>query len=147
MIGPDDPILLDMLRKHEDERMFAYDDETGMTVKCDGSARLTIGVGRNLQDNGLTKDEITYLLMNDTRRAYAEAVQFHWFEELSDNRQRVVVDMLFNLGRKRFGTFVKMIAALERQDFQNAVHEMMNSKWRQQVKTRADTLMEMMRQG
>ena len=62
-------------------------------------------------------------------------------------RKRVVVDMVFNLGKTRFLKFKDTIAALEKEDFDTAAKEMTDSKWCKQVKTRCTTLVGMMKSG
>jgi len=66
---------------------------------------------------------------------------------LSEVRQRVVADMVFNLGLPRFAQFKNMIAAIEAEDFVQASNEMMDSRWAQQVGLRASRLAEMMETG
>ena len=62
-------------------------------------------------------------------------------------RQRVYVNMTFNLGSTRLALFKKMHAAVEAKDWEKAAEEMLDSKWATQVKGRADRLAEMMRSG
>ena len=49
-------LLRDLLERHEGRRAFPYLDTVG---------KLTIGVGRNLSDRGLSEDEIDLLLASD----------------------------------------------------------------------------------
>jgi len=65
---------------------------------------------------------------------------FGYFERLSEVRRLVVVDMRFNLGPGGFRKFVKMHAALYRQDYKRAAYEMRHSLWYRQVKSRAERL-------
>src|SRR5687767_6324235 len=63
------------------------------------AGKLTIGVGRNLDDVGLSLDEVNILLANDIHRAEVAAMDvFPNFLELSDNRKAVLVNMAFNMG-------------------------------------------------
>ena len=65
--------------------------------------KTTIGVGRNIQEIGITEDEARYLLDNDILRVCKELDDtIHWWRDLSDVRQRVLIDMVFNLGITRF---------------------------------------------
>ena len=81
--------LLDQLIRHEGLRLKPY--------RCT-AGKLTIGVGRNLDDNGITRKEAQSLLANDVNRAEAEVMrivpQFHALDEV---RQAVLIDMLFNV--------------------------------------------------
>jgi len=69
-----------------------------------------------------------------------------FFDALSVNRQNVLIDMAYNMGITGLLKFRKMLAALERGDYEAAAKEMKNSFWAEQVKDRAKTLIEMMRE-
>ena len=111
------------------------------------AGKLTIGVGRNLDDKGISKEEALFLLANDIEDAIKDLSNFDWFEGLDPVRKKVVIDMRYNLGPTRFRQFKRMIAALAAGDYKAAAAEMVNSKWYYQVGTRARRLMEMMRTG
>lgn len=127
-----------MLLRHEGLRTRPYLDTKG---------KLTIGVGRNLDDMGITEDEAMYLLRNDIELHRRELGRFPWFAGLNDTRQAVLIDMHFNLGATRFNTFRQMIEALERGDYISAAGEMRNSRWAAQVGNRAEELSTMMMRG
>lgn len=128
--------LFKQLRMHEGVEKFPY--------KCT-AGYLTIGVGRNIEERGLLDDEIDFLLDNDIEVVLNEvSVTFDWFFNLTEVRQRVVADMIFNLGLPRFKQFKNMIAALEEGDWSEAANQMMDSKWAKQVGARAERLRDMM---
>lgn len=136
---PTDPALRSMLMKHEGVRAKPYRDTVG---------KLSIGVGRNLDDVGLRPDEIDYLLRNDTAQAINDArFLCDDFDALSPNRQRVLVSLCFNIGRSRAAGFRRLWAAIERGDFDAAAAELLDSKWARQVGKRAEELADMMRRG
>ena len=108
---------------------------------------LTIGVGRNLETKGLSKEEALFLLRNDIREVTKQLEQYPWFTKLDPVRQKVLIDMAFNLGVTGLLSFKRMIAALERGDYETAANEMLDSLWYQQVGKRAERLVEMMRTG
>jgi lysozyme len=111
--------LKSLLIKHEGIKLKAYQDTKGIW---------TIGVGRNLQDVGLTKDEALYLLDNDIKRIVNDCLQeFPWFSELSENRQYAIIDIVFNCGLAGFKQFKRCIAAIERDDWASAAMEIMDS--------------------
>ena len=117
----------------------------------DSEGYLTIGVGRlidRVKGGRLSEDEIEYLLENDIDKIINQAIrEFAWFSDLSDVRQEVVLNMIFNLGLVGFKGFRNMIAALERHDWVDASREMLDSKWSSQVGQRAIRLSEAMRTG
>lgn len=148
--------LRDQLSKHEGRRRFVYDDATGKPVAIGSQIRgkLTIGVGRNLEDKGLDDAEIDFLLDNDITDAIRDAQTLRWFESLDCVRQAVVVELIFNMGLPRLLGFKKMLAAMAEQRWPHAAAELADSKWQKQVdpvlgdgKGRADTLIHMIRTG
>lgn len=129
----------ELIKKHEGLVLFPY--------LCT-SKKITIGYGRNLQDGGITPQEAELLLNNDLKNTVNEIVsEFTWFEGLNDDRQSVVINMVFNLGMPRFKGFKKLIEALEERDFDTAYEEMLNSKWAAQVGDRAIELADAMQHG
>lgn len=131
--------LKQLLIAHEGLRLKPYRDTVGI---------LTIGVGRNLEASGITEKEAMFLLDNDIARVVGYCREaFPWFNGLCDTRQNVVCSMVFNLGAAGFSKFQKMIAAIERKDFEAAANEMLCSRWSGQVGARATELSEMMRSG
>lgn len=110
--------------------------------------KLTIGVGRNLDDVGLRADEIDYLLENDINEAEKTARSlFGNFDSLSENRQAVLTNMAFNLGLHGLAAFVKFRKAVEGGEFDLAAKEMLDSMWSKQVGNRAVRLAVQMRNG
>lgn len=131
--------LRDLLIKHEGIKGKMYFDTEGVA---------TIGVGRNLEEVGVSYDEAMVMLENDIKRVlYACWHEFRWFADLTEERQHVVASMVFNLGLEGFKKFKKMIAAIERDDFTEAACQMVDSKWAAQVKGRAVELAVMMKGG
>lgn len=117
-----------MLIRHEGLRLKPY--------KCT-AGKLTIGVGRNLDDNGITEAEARMMLNYDIEMSRAPLLKLKWFTELNTPRQDAVINMVFNLGFPRFMKFKKTIAYLEAKDYENAAVEMLNSTWAKQVGDRA----------
>jgi lysozyme len=76
-------------------------DHEGLELKpyqCTAD-KLTIGVGRNIEDRGITEDEARYLLKNDIKIVEDELLEKKpVVAGLDAVRQRVLVDMGFNLG-------------------------------------------------
>ena len=67
------------------------------------------------------------------------------FDMLPDSVRKIVGNMCFNLGRKRFGGFKKMLEAIEDRDWERAADEMLDSKWARQLPARSDRLISRMR--
>ena len=131
------------------EKMLIFDEGLRLKPYIDTVGKITIGVGRNLDDVGISKDEALYLLNNDIKRAKEDVKKVfgELFDELDSVRQAVLIDMMFNLGLPRFLTFKKFIQAVKEKDFIKASQEMLDSKWANQVKDRAKRLSFMMKTG
>ena len=131
--------LKEELIRDEGLRLKPYRDTVG---------KLTIGVGRNLDDVGITKDEAMHLLECDIRRVKGDLDRaMPWWRELDEVRQRVIVNMAFNLGIARLMGFKNMLDAMRAGNYRDAAKEMLNSKWATQVGERAPRLAAMMRDG
>jgi lysozyme len=131
--------LRSMLVLHEGLRLKPY--------KCT-AGKLTIGVGRNLDDNGITQAEAFHLLENDIIAVEDDLDRtWPWWRQMTDARQQVLADMAFNLGITRLGGFVNTLAAMKRGDYEAAADGMLASLWASQVGRRAQRLAKMMREG
>lgn len=131
--------LIQQLRRHEGERLKPY--------RCT-AGKLTIGVGRNLDDRGITAEESAYLLSNDIDRVWTELqARIPWVTGLSDVRQRVLLDMAFNLGTDGLMKFRNTLARVEAGNYQKAGEMMLDSLWAKQVGMRAQRLSRMMQTG
>lgn len=131
--------LAEELRRDEGLRLKPYRDTVG---------KLTLGYGRNLDDRGITRAEAEILLMGDIAATIAAVEQaLPWFPRLDGVRQRVLVNMAFNLGTAGLLKFRRMLAACEHGRYDEAADEMQASVWAQQVPTRAARLIAMMRTG
>ena len=127
------------LRLHEGERLKPY--------RCT-AGKLTIGVGRNLEDRGISREESAMLLANDIAREERELLRaLPWVAKLDEVRQRVLLDMSFNLGLVGLLNFKNTLATIQAGDYQRAAAMMLDSKWARQVGQRAERLSRMMATG
>lgn len=102
------------------------------------AGKLTIGIGRNLEDKGLSNSEVMYLFNNDLQDTQdsAESI-FEDFSQYTIEEQTVILDMLFNLGTTRFKTFKKFIRAIKERDLKEAARQIEQSAYFRQVPNRA----------
>lgn len=129
----------DELIKHEGMKLRLYKCPTG---------KWTIGVGRNLEDNGISEEEAIYLMRNDISRCRRELENLDWFNNLDKIRQDVLIELCFNMGLTRLLGFKKMIKALKEHNYDLAAKELFDSNWRMQVGgVRATTMIYRMRNG
>lgn len=127
------------LRRDEGEKLKMYLDSEGIA---------TIGVGHNLKDKPISQRASRIILEDDLTDVLTDLDRsFPWWRNLSEVRQRVIVNMGFNLGIVRLSGFSKMLHAVNDGDFKTAAKEMLDSKWAQQVGARADRLAKMMEEG
>lgn len=141
--------LEELLIAHEGVRLMPYDDATGKQIKKGQplKGKVTIGVGRNLTDRGISKDEMAYLLSADIKIASDDAATFDYFDSLNDARQAVIVSMCFNIGLPRWRRFKRTHTAIRKEDFETAAIELLASRWSVQVGNRSLHLAEMLRSG
>ena len=152
--------LIEKLIIAEGLRLQVYKDTLGID---------TIGIGRNLEDRGITKEELAdldiptiehvyeygiteadavYLAENDVQIVEEELVRAHpCVDRLDSVRQLILIDMAFNMGVPRLCKFKKMWAAVECGDYPTAAKEMLDSRWAKQVKGRATKLANAMHNG
>ena len=128
--------LKDRLRIEEGVRLKPYSDSVGI---------LTIGVGRNLQDNGLRPSEVDFMLSNDIAEVVEECSKWPFWSQIPDNVKLVLADMCFNLGFEGVSKFHMMLNSVELGDYKQAADQMLQSKWAEQVGQRAIKLADVMR--
>ena len=129
--------LFDMIRRHEGYSGSVYLDSVGVPTGGYGHAFL---VGSEIPQYIAEK-----FLWLDVYQASKDYDTFDF--DLDPTRRGVVINMLFNLGRTRFGGFNSLIGALREKNWKKAHDEMLDSKWATQVKGRAIELAEIMLTG
>lgn len=124
----DTDLACSYITKNEGFRQHCYHDTENV---------LTIGIGFNLHE-GLSREESELILNHRIGKFTYELVErVPVFIGLSPIRKIVLLDMAYNLGVKRLLGFRKMLAALEKRDYQLAAKEMLDSRYASQVKNRA----------
>jgi lysozyme len=151
------------LVRDEGERLRAY--------RCT-AGKLTIGIGRNLDDvglsaaevsamgltmgtaraailaKGITREQSRQLFANDLARIEHNLDHnLPWWRTLSDVRQRVLLNMCFNLGIKGLLGFRNTLAQVQAGQYAGAARGMKASLWHRQVGNRAIRLEAMMETG
>lgn len=143
--------LVTMLTTDEAKRQFPYDDANGRRAIRKGDTiqgQITIGIGRNLSGNGLSEEEIYYLLHNDIRDVMKSLdLNIPWWRNLSDPRQRVLASMAFNMGVQGLLGFKTTLGLIQKGKYREAAFQMLQSKWATQVGDRATRLAQMMEVG
>ena len=152
--------FVNKVRGHEGLVLTVYKDTLGID---------TIGIGRNLKDRGISKEELDYmdipsmaivyehgiteadaryLAMNDIKIVEDELCRVQpVVNELDAVRQLILMDMAFNMGVPRLCKFKRMWAAIHERKFDAAGREMLDSRWAKQVGSRAIKLSDAMVKG
>jgi len=151
--------LVKMIAIHEGIVLSVYQDHLGIN---------TVGIGRNLDDrgitdgellfmnktmddiydNGLTEEEAYYLCMNDIAIVEKELLASKPIvNRLNAVRQMILIDMAFNMGVPRLMQFKNMWLAIEKVNYLLACEEMIDSRWAGQVGSRAMKLSVAMKNG
>jgi len=131
--------LIEQLKRHEGLKLKPY--------KCTAD-KLTIGVGRNLEDVGISEEEAEMLLQNDIQRATVQIQrEFPWTTELDEVRFAALINFTFNVGIGTVGKFVNAMALLKAGSYDMAADEFLNSRWAKQVGQRAIDVTDQIRTG
>ena len=152
--------FIEKLIQHEGLELQVYQDTLGID---------TIGIGRNLEDRGISEEELNELDIPDIDHVYKYGITEADAMALAENdvqivenellaahpcvdrldavRQLVLVDMAFNMGVPRLCKFKRMWVAVHEKDFPTAAKEMLDSRWANQVKSRSVKLANMMHTG
>lgn len=111
--------LSDQLIRNEGLKLHPYRDTVG---------KLTIGIGRNLDDKGISLVEADSLLANDIKDA-TDSLEANcpWVMDLDAARKGVLLNLTFNLGIRGLAKFVNFLAAVKRGDWPAAKTELLNS--------------------
>lgn len=127
--------MMHTLKRHEGLRLTPYTDSMGIW---------TIGHGRNLE-KGISVEEAHMMLKHDIMEAMRELDREKPFwRDLPLDARLVICNMAFNLGMPKLNGFVRMWRALEDRNYKRAAKEMLDSKWANQVKGRAEELADQM---
>ena len=78
-------------------------------------------------------------VLSDCSKLYSD------FEDLPEEAQRVIANMMFNMGLTRLSKFKGMKRGVDSRNWNQAADEMVDSRWYRQVTNRADRLVERMR--
>lgn len=127
--------LRDDLARDEGLRLRPY--------KCT-AGYLTIGYGRNLEGNGITREEADAMLDHDIAVVSKDLDKnIPWWRQMPEPAQRGLINMAFNLGWPRLKLFAYMLAALKNGNYFEAAQHALDSKWSFQVGDRATRIGEL----
>ena len=127
----------DLLAAQKDEGRNVNARGRHLPYRCPAN-KLTIGYGRNIEDNGISETEALDLLTSDMIQAHRDAASLipNWLG-LDGVRQGVLANMALNMGKPTLAKFVKFLAAVNEGRYKDAALEMKDSTWHTQVPHRA----------
>jgi len=132
-------VIEDLLIKEEGYRQFPY--------RCT-AGKLTIGIGFNLDDVGLSREESLMILQSRVEKLTTTLVKnYTWFEGLNEARQAAIISMVYQLGYHGFSKFVRTHEALDAGNYDKAAEYMLESQWAKQTPARAKRAATIMRTG
>lgn len=126
------------LERDEGKRAKPYRDTVG---------KLTVGIGRNLDDKPLSDAAIRFLFREDIEEVEKELDRrMPWWRQMTDARQRALINLGFNMGVGALaGT--PTFKLLEQGKYAACADRLMRWKWASQVGQRAYRVTEMIRRG
>jgi len=130
--------LRNTLIRHEGLKLLPY--------KCT-AGKLTLGVGRNIEDRGISKETAMQMLDEDIEICLNELMErLNYFENLPTEVQETLVNLCFNMGISRLMKFQLMLGAIQAGQYELAAKELLDSRYARQVGKRAEELAAILRQ-
>ena len=94
----------------------------------------------------IEKSRVVSVFENDMQGVIKDCTKLYEdFDELPEEAQRIIANMMFNMGLTRLSKFKGMKRGVDACDWDAAADEMVDSNWYKQVTNRADRLVERMR--
>ena len=116
----------------------------------------TVGIGHLIKESdpeyglpvGTVVDDerVNELFDQDIKVTLSECEQLYGnFNNLPEEVQKILANMMFNLGRPRLSKFRKLCKAVADRDWQECAVQMEDSRWHKQVTNRANRLISRMK--
>lgn len=136
--------IVDDLVRDEGFKPLAYRDHLG---------KLTVGIGFLIDPEEQGRIEMPRAVANlwmleilkERRKALDAAIP--WWRDLSEGRQRALLNMSYQLGVAGLLKFKKMLALLEGRIWKAAALEALDSRWARQTPERAERICDLLRSG
>ena len=133
-----------------------YDEGSVNEIYLDHLGLATFGIGHLVTEwdeeygweigTPVSEDRCNEVFDSDIQIVLADCKQLYPdFNELPEEVQRIIANMMFNMGRPRLSKFKGMKAGVDARDWNKAADEMVDSRWYRQVTNRAERLVERMR--
>ena len=117
----------------------------------------TFGIGHLVLDSDIeygepagtivSEDRVSECFNSDIGTVLSECERLYEdFSSLPEDVQRIIANMMFNMGYPRLSKFKGMKAGVDARDWNQAADEMVDSVWYRQVTNRAERLVQRMRE-
>jgi len=134
----------------------AYDEGSVNEIYLDHLGLPTFGIGHLVIDSDpehgqpvgtpVSEDRCNEAFDKDVQTVINDCnILYPDFDELPEEVQRIIANMMFNMGRPRLSKFKGMKRGVDARDWNAAADEMVDSNWYRQVTKRADRLVARMR--
>ena len=134
----------------------AADEGEVHEIYLDHLGLATFGIGHLVRDDDpesglpvgtpVDKDRVVEAFESDIETVLSDCNKLYPdFNDLPEEAQRVIANMMFNMGRPRLSKFKGMKSGVDARDWNRAADEMVDSRWYRQVTNRADRLVERIR--
>ena len=142
-----DKWVKDMIIQHEGLKTRPYKDSLGLWTVGVGHL---IGDGKTLPpewNREFTKEEVMTLFDKDYEHHKKLAEKLPGYSLANEKGRAALIDLTFNMGPGWASTFKLGVQALLKGDFKEAANQFIDSKWFKQVKGRAITVTNLLREG
>jgi len=146
-ISGGDKWIMEMIKQHEGVRLKPYKDTKGLWTIGVGHL---IGDGKSLPpewDRQFTMEEVDKLFAQDFAEHKKWAEKSPGWDKANPKGQGALIDLAFNMGGGWFKKFKNASSKLASGDFKGAADELIDSEWYKQVKGRAVTIVNLIRDG
>ena len=134
----------------------AYDEGSVNEIYLDHLGLPTFGIGHLVLDSDpeygqpvgtpVSEDRCNSAFDEDVKTVLNDcSILYDDFDDLPEEAQRIIENMMFNMGRPRLSKFKGMKRGVDARDWNAAADEMVDSNWYKQVTKRADRLVARMR--
>ena len=129
----------------------AADEGEVHEIYLDHLGLATFGIGHLVRDDDpesglpvgtpVDNDRVVEAFESDIETVLSDCIKLYPdFDDLPEEAQRVIANMMFNMGRPRLSKFKGMKSGVDARDWNRAADEMVDSRWYRQVTNRADRL-------
>ena len=135
----------------------AYDEGSVTEIYLDHLGLPTFGIGHLVLDSDpehgqpvgtpVSEDRCNSAFDEDVKTVLNDCtILYDDFDNLPEEAQRIIANMMFNMGRPRLSKFKNFIAAVAISNWKEAANQMVDSRWYNQVPNRAERLVTRMKQ-